>query len=417
MLTTIAAALQLALTPQPAAPVQTVFHGRQNQTVVSIQKQNVQVKLDGVLDDAAWKGAVMLTGFSQFDPVDGLPAADSTEVYVTYTDHEIYFGIRAFEPHGAVNAKLADRDKIFGGDYVDIMLDTFNDHRRAYEFVSNPFGVQADGVYSESPQTNEDFTPDFLFQSKGRLTDFGYEIEMRIPFKSIGYQPKDVQDWGIQVFRRVQHSGQNQTWTPARKGTTSLLSQNGTLQGLSQLKRGLVLDINPVATAHLDGKPVAGNFKYGSAEPEFGGNIRWGLTTNLTLNATVNPDFSQIESDASQVVFDPRQALFFPEKRPFFLENSEQLQAPSRLIYTRRIVSPNGAVKFTGKVGSTNIGYLSAVDDASLSATGDDHPLYNILRLKRDIGKQNTIGLVYTDKELAGDYNRVIGLDTRVTFK
>lgn len=418
MFTIFAAALQLSLSqaPSPAAPAQNVFHGRQNQTTVTIPKQTGEVRIDGVLDEPVWRNASVLTGFSQYNPVDGQPAADSTEVLVWYTDHEIVFGVRAFEPHGAVNATLADRDKIFGNDFVDIFLDTFNDHRRAYEFAVNAFGIQGDGVYSETPQTNEDFTPDFIYQSKGRITDFGYEVEIRIPFKSIGYPPKNVQDWGIQILRRVQHSGEDHTWTQARKGRNSLLAQSGALQGLTQLKRGLVMDVNPVATAKMEGAPTIGDYRYGSTEPEFGGNLRWGVTTNLTLNATVNPDFSQIEADALQAVFDPRQALFFPEKRPFFLESAEQLTAPNRLIYTRRIVSPVGAVKFTGKVGSTNIGYLSAVDEAVPLGSDEKNPVYNLLRLKRDIGKQSTIGVVYTDKVLGDDYNRVAGADVRFNF-
>jgi hypothetical protein len=409
------AALQFA-PPQASQPAPTVYHGRQSQTVVGVPKIAAEIKLDGNLDEAAWQQAAILTGFSQYAPVDGAAAEDSTEVLVWYTEHEIYFGIRAFEPHGAVNATLADRDKYFSNDFVHILLDTFNDKRRAFIFGVNPLGVQADGVLSESPTSSEDYTPDYIFQSKGRITDYGYQVEIRIPFKSMGYSPARVQDWGIQVIRRVQHSGHDQTWTPVKRGTTSFLNQNGTLQGLTDLKRGLVMDINPVMTTSLRGARVGDTFEYGEAEPEFGGNLRWGVTTNLTLNATVNPDFSQVESDAGQTVFDPRQALFFPEKRPFFLESVEQLTAPRNLIYTRRIVSPVGALKFTGKTGRTNIGILSAMDDDAQSATGEDNPLYNILRIKQDVGKQNTIGIVYTDKVVGDDYNRVAGVDARFLF-
>ncbi|HEX6560303.1 MAG TPA: DUF5916 domain-containing protein [Longimicrobiales bacterium] len=416
MLLTLAAALQLAL-PPAAPPERAVYHGRLDETTVTVPKRAAEARIDGRLDEPAWNDAVLLTSFSQYSPVDGAAAEDSTEVFVWYSDHEIYFGIRAFEPHGVVNATLADRDKFFSNDFVVLYLDTFNDRRRAFIFGVNPFGVQADGVFTENPSQNEDYTPDYIYQSKGRLTDFGYEVELRIPFKSIPYQPARVQDWGIQIVRRVQHSGQDQTWTQARRGAASFLAQNGSMVGLTDLKRGLVLDVNPVATARLQGTRTSSTeFAYGSADPEFGGNLRWGVTANLTLNATANPDFSQIESDAAQTVFDPRQSLFFAEKRPFFLENTEQLSAPSQLIYTRRIVSPVGAVKLTGKTGATNIGFLSAVDDAPQSASGADHPVYNILRLRRDIGQQSAVGVVYTDKEVGADFNRVAGLDARVVF-
>lgn len=410
-------AIALQLAAAPAAPEQNVHHGRQNQLTVSLPKVAAEIQVDGNLNEGVWSQASLLTGFSQYSPVDGAPANDSTEVLVWYDDHAIYFGIRAFEPHGAVNATLADRDKYFGDDFVHIMLDTFNDKRRSLIFGVNPLGVQGDGVLSENPSRSEDYTPDFIFQSKGRITDFGYQVELRIPFKSVGYQPQRVQDWGIHIIRRVQHSGEDHSWAPARRGQASFLGQAGTLKDLTELKRGLVVDVNPVATAKLDGTRLpTTDFRYGSATPELGGNVRWGITANLTASGTINPDFSQVEADASQTVFDPRQALFFAEKRPFFLESIEQFNAPNQLIYMRRIANPVAAVKLTGKHGGTNIGFLSAVDDRTMSTSGDDHPIYNVLRLRRDIGKQSTLGVAYTDKIDGDNFNRVASVDARLVF-
>jgi hypothetical protein len=411
-----AVALQLAVA-QVAPPVQAIHNGRLHELAVTPPKSAAEIKVDGNLDEPVWREASLLTGFSQYAPVDGAAASDSTEVLVWYDDHAIYFGIRAFEPHGSVNATLADRDKYFGDDFVHIMLDTFNDKRRAFIFGVNPLGVQGDGVLSENPSTTEDYTPDYLFQSKGQVTNFGYQVELRIPFKSIGYQPSKVQDWAIHVIRRVQHSGQDHSWVPAKRGTASFLGQAGTLKSLTELKRGLVVDVNPIVTSKLDGiRRTPTDFHYGQPKPEYGGNVRWGITTNLTASATVNPDFSQVEADASQTVFDPRQALFFAEKRPFFLESIEQFNAPNQLIYMRRIANPVGAVKLTGKIGGTNIGFLSALDDKTLSGTGEDNPFYNILRLRRDVGKQSTIGFAYTDKIDGDDFNRVASIDTRLVF-
>ena len=177
--------------------------------------------------------AAVLAGFSQFQPADGRPANDSTEVLVWYSAHAIYFGIRAFEAHGAVHATLADRDKIGQDDYVQILLDTFNDRRRAYAFTVNPFGVQSDGTFSD--QNGTDLNPDYQYESKGRVTDFGYEVEVRIPFKSIRFQQTGSQHWGLNVLRGVQHSGHTQTWTPADRGAPSFLSQSGTLRDLPML--------------------------------------------------------------------------------------------------------------------------------------------------------------------------------------
>jgi hypothetical protein len=392
-----------------------VYHGRDRQLAVAVPRVDADIRVDGVLDDEAWSGAALLTGFSQYSPVDMLPAEDSTEVFVLYTAHAIYFGIRAWESHGAVNATLADRDRIGGDDHVQIMLDTFNDRRRALLFSANPRGVQSDGTYADGSGT--DLNPDFLYDSRGRLTDYGYELEIRIPFKSIRYQSSAVQSWGINVIRRVQHSGQEHTWTPAERGATSFLAQSGTLVDLTDLRRGLVLDVNPVMTQRTVGAPTSAtdpSWRYRREDPEFGGNIRWGMTANLTMNATANPDFSQVEADVGQVSYDPRNALFFPEKRPFFLEGNENFAVPNQLIYTRRIAAPVAAAKVNGKVGDLNIGVLSAVDDRSLSFTQNDNPLYNIVRLRRDLGAQSNAGIVYTDMVDGDHYNRVAGVDTRL---
>jgi Domain of unknown function (DUF5916) len=418
----IAAGWLAALAPAPGQPHASdppIYRGRSNELAVSAPRLAADADVDGLLDEPVWREAAILTGFSQYRPVDGLPAEDSTEVLVWYSEHAIWFGIRAFEPHGIVNATLADRDKIDGDDNVRILLDTFNDRRRALFFASNALGVQADGVWTEGLATKRtdgmpiDLSPDFVYESKGRITPDGYEIEMKIPFKSLRYQSDPVQTWSINVIRQVQHSGYQQTWTPALRGQTSFLAQSGTLEQLSQMRRGLVLDVNPVITAKVDGAPDASNnWRYDGERPEIGANVRWGVTANLTMNGTVNPDFSQVESDVSQLTFDPRSALFFPEKRPFFLEASENFEVPNQLIYTRRVASPVAAAKFTGKVSDTEIGLLTAVDDNP--STSADHPVFNIVRLRRDVGAGSTLGIAYTDRIQGAAYNRVAAADTRI---
>jgi hypothetical protein len=423
-----AAALQL-LTQSATAPAGQVYHGRLNATAAAAPRLEADVEIDGILDEAAWAHAAVLTGFSQYEPVDGLPAADSTEVLVWYSPYALHIGVRAFEPHASVNATLADRDKIFADDYVQIMLDPFNDRRRALLFALNPLGVQADGYQTEEQRSSGgffsadatsariDLSPDFVFQSKGRVSDDGYQIEIRIPFKSLRYPATQPQTWGINVLRRVQHAGQVQTWTPARRGETSFLAQSGTLTGLDDLRRGLVMDLNPVLTNRAVGAAdAAGSWGYEREPVELGMNARWGITTDLTLNGTVNPDFSQVEADVAQIQFDPRQALSFPEKRPFFLEGNEQFAAPGGLIYTRRIADPDVAFKLGGRVAGLDVGVLSAVDDESLSRTGVDHPFYNVLRVRRSVGEQSTLGLTYTDRVESDDYNRVAGIDSRLVL-
>ncbi|MYK69359.1 MAG: hypothetical protein F4020_07445, partial [Gammaproteobacteria bacterium] len=177
-------------------------------------------------------------------------------------------------------------------------------------------------------------TPDYIFDSRGRLTDYGYEVEIHIPFESISYQASDVQSWGINVIRKVQHSGYTDTWTAARRGAASFLAQSGRLVDLRDLTRGMVVDFTPAVTAALNGAPDGSDaWGYGS-DAEMGGNLRWGVSANLTLDATVNPDFSHVEADVGQVSSNERFALFLPEKRPFILEGNDRFDAPNRLIYT-----------------------------------------------------------------------------------
>jgi hypothetical protein len=413
------------------APVDGRYDGRARQLNVNVPRRDVATNVDGVLDEPVWQEAAVLMGFSHFQPIEGVAAEDSTEVLVWYSPTAIHFGIRALEPHGAVNATLADRDKIFSDDVIQILIGTFNDSRQAFLFAVNPLGVQGDGVLVErgnvsgggfagrSAQGREgsDLSPDYVFESKGRLVEGGFTIEISIPFKSLRYQSGDEQTWQLHVLRQVQHSGFEDSWAPAERAKASFLAQAGRLQGLKGLKRGLTLDFTPEVTAHWDGSRSGnGAWDYKREGPDVGGTLRWGISNNLSLNVTANPDYSQVESDVNQTQFDPRDALFFPEKRPFFLDGLEQFATPFNLAYTRRVVQPVGAVKLTGKAAGTNIGLISAVDNEDASATGDDHPIVNMVRLQKDIASGSRLGLVYTDRIDGDNWNRVGAIDGRLAF-
>jgi hypothetical protein len=416
-----------------------VYNARRGEIHARPPRIEAAAKVDGVLDEPAWRRAAMLNGFSQLSPVDGVPAADSTEVLVWYSPTAIYFGIKAFESHGEAHATLADRDHIDADDNVQIVLSTFDDGRQALVFGVNPLGVQMDGTMAEitggsggfgngvTARPSADLSQDFVFESKGRLTPWGYEVEIRIPFKSLKYQEAPEQRWGVNVIRDVRHSGFEDTWTPVRLAASGFLSQEGTLDGLHDLHRGLVVDLNPELTQQTAGAPDAASpgapWRYDAGAPKLGGNARWGITNNLTLNATARPDFSQVESDAGQVAFDPREALYFPEKRPFFLDGLDAFATPSNLVYTRQIQQPALAAKLTGKLSGTNIAFLSALDDRTTSLAydpatgrGGRNPLFDILRLQRDLGTQSHVGMTLTDKEDADYSNRVADVDGRVVL-
>src|SRR3989441_577776 len=250
----------LLLFLQSAGDPTPVYDGRLHRIEVRVPRIDApSVHIDGVLDEAAWQQAALLTGFTQYRPVDSRPAEDSTEVLAFYGPDAIYFGIRAYEAHGnVVRATLADRDNIDADDKIQILLDTFNDRRRALLFAVNPLGVQQDGVRSEGLAGAAggqnagfrfdgvvDLNPDYVYESKGRVTPWGYEVEVRIPFKSLRYQSGATQDWGIQIIRTTQHTGYEDTWAPVVRASASFLIQSGTLKALTGLRRGLVMDVAP----------------------------------------------------------------------------------------------------------------------------------------------------------------------------
>lgn len=421
----------LLLATAAAAQSPATYDGRSRRTDVPIPRLAADLRIDGSLDEPAWQQAALLTGFSQYLPVDGRPADDPTEVLVFYTATAIHFGIRAREAHGpVVRGTLADRDNIGADDHIQILLDTYNDDRRALLFAVNPLGVQQDGVQSEGTDPSQsaggrfdgsvDISPDFAFDSHGRLTPWGWEVEVRIPFKSLRYQAADPQQWGLQIKRITQHSGHEDTWTPAVRANASFLVQGGHLTGLTGMQRGLVLEIDPELTSSLAGSrrdDADESWHYGSPRTELGGNLRWGISSDLTLNATINPDFSQVETDVGQVTVNERFPLFFPEKRPFFLDGLEQYDTPSQLIYTRQLRDPVAGIKLTGKRGATAFAYLGAVDDRRFSFDGDHAPVFNLLRVRRDFGSSSTVGIVHTDRIEGSGYNRVSGADARIVWR
>lgn len=381
-----------------------------------------EVSMDGQLDEPAWRSATRLTGFHGYQPTDGRPAEEETEILIWYSPTALYVGVVARDRDPAsVRASLADRDRIDQEDRVTLFLDTFLDRRRAFFFSVNPLGVQQDGVRSEGSATagnmfggNTDLNPDYAWSSQGRRTEWGWQAEIRIPFTSLRYPSGDSQKWGINVTRNVQRTGHEDVWTDAARGANSFLGQSATMTGLHGLKRGVVVETQPFVTASMAGArdPLTDRFDREAMETNVGANLRLGFAS-ISLDATINPDFSQVESDAGLVTANERFSLFVAERRPFFLEGIELFAAPNQLVYTRRIVDPVGGAKVTGKLGRWGVAYLSALDD---QGAGRDDALFNVLRLRRDIGSGSTIGIVATDRRDDVLSNSVVAADARIVF-
>lgn len=426
MLTVLGLALTLA-----AAPDSLTYSGRMGQLEVHAPfATDVSIDVDGRLDEEAWASAAVMADFTQYEPVEGIQASESTEIRVFYTDEAIYFGVRAFDsdPTGIL-ARLGERDRaVFGDDWVRIMLDTFDDERQAYVFYVNPLGLQTDGLWIEGLERGGrtgggisiDFNPDFIWESDGRVDAEGWTAELRIPYVSLRFRQVPVQDWGIQVAREVKRRGFKQSWAPLTTEISSTLAQSGRLVGLRDLQPRRLVELNPVVTGVRTGVEEEGSFLRSDPEADFGLNGRVGLTQNLVLDGTYNPDFSQVEADAGRLSINERFALFFPEKRSFFLEGAEIFNTPNRLVYTRRIVDPVAGAKLTGKVGSFSLGYIGAVDESPVTfGDGGGNAVFNLVRARRDVGAGSTVGLLYTDRTLSdgsGAFNRVLAGDARLVF-
>jgi len=388
--------------------------------VFEVPRSAAEAEIDGSLADSAWSTAARLTGFFQYEPSDGQGAAQPTEVRVFYTARALYFGIVAgLRPGANLNATVSNRDNILNDDRVLIYLDTFNDRRRAFVFGVNPYGVQLDGVRSEGSGTagrmfggGDDWSPDFHYDSHGTVTDSGYVVEMRIPFKSLRFPPDDNQAWGINISRVTPATNTTDTWVDTRRASASFLAQVGTMRGISDVERGIVTEWQPFLTTALNGarQALTGDFSREGARSEVGINLRLGFPA-VSLDATVNPDFSQVESDVGQVTANERFALFIPEKRPFFLEGIELFSTPNQLVYTRQVVAPSAGAKLTGKVGRFGVAHLTALE----GLPGDD-ALFNISRLRADFGGSSVAGITLTDRRLEGHANTVLAADARLVF-
>jgi hypothetical protein len=409
-------------------PVDTVvYRGAAGDVRVRVPRvEQPDIRIDGRLDEGEWGRGAVLTGFTQSMPVEGIPASQETEVRVFYGPDAIYFGVLAFDSEpGGIRATLTERDEgVTDDDWIRVSLDTFDDNAQAYVFYVNPRGIQADGLWVEGAQRRfgppVDFNPDFLWESAGEVTGDGWTAELRIPFVSVRFRETVTQHWGLNVTRQIRRTDFQSSWAPVTADAANQLELSGTLEGLEGLESRRLVEMNPVLTGRRTGElDDAGVFVREDLEADFGLNARYGVTRNLMLDATFNPDFSQVEADADQVAVNERFALFFPEKRPFFLEGTEVFNTPQRLVYTRAIADPVGGAKLTGKIGDFNLGYLGALDESPLTFDlGPDEALFNLVRLRRDVGTGSNVGLLYADRTVldGSEHNRVGAVDTRLVF-
>jgi len=400
--------------------------------------------IDGKPDEEVWKQAAVFKDFYQTSPGDNIAPSKPTEALIGYDARTLYLAFRCYDDADKVRATVAKRDDIFGEDNVRVYLDTFNDQRRAYVLGWNPLGVQADAIMTEGQ--GQDYSFDIVMESKGVITSDGWTLEVAIPFKSLRYEAGKGKLWGIHIWRNIDRfNDEIDSWMPNSRDISSLLSQEGHITGLENISTERTLEIIPSVTVSETGKRVSaltpadlavdptrldpGRLVNQPLKFDLGVTAKYSITPTVTLDLAVNPDFAQVEADETVVTANQRFPIFFEEKRPFFLEGIEIFRTPIQAVHTRAIVDPDVAVKLSGKRGRNTFGILVASDNAPGNFTDeerqdpsqlpiirkfiDKNAYVGILRLKRDIGKQSYMGLLFTSYNFIEKHNQLGGIDGR----
>ena len=404
---------------------QTVPQGKSSIKAVRIDDE---IELNGKLDNPIWLKAEPVELNYEVSPGDNIPAPQKTLVYALYDEKNLYFGFRCFDSNPEqIRANITDRDNIFQDDYVIVILDTYGDYQRSYELVVNPYGIKGDLMRAGD---NEDDSFDMIWDAAASKNNSGWTAEMAIPFSSLNFSGKKEQTWTLAVMRNIPRGSRTQvSWTPIQRGIPSLMSQAGILEGLSDINSGGSVELLPYLMGQKSGvlseqsNPNSG-IKYGDIIGRFGGGIKYSPSANFTLDAVINPDFSQIESDAAQISVNTTFALNYEEKRPFFLTGKELL--PGRIYYSRSINDPLLAGRIMGKSGALTYLYMGAQDRNTVFVVpGEDNSntvattmksIANIGRIRYDFGDEKYIGALLSARNMDEGHNYLVGVDWRYKF-
>ncbi len=378
--------------------------------------------IDGILDDEVWVHAPSVTGFKTWNPDFGKDMGEKTEAYYAYDRENLYFAFRCFDREpDKIKTSVTARDRMLADDWVAINLDSFNDQQSLYAFYINPMGIQAD---SRLAARKQDYGFDAVWFSAGTVDEEGFNVEIRIPFKSIRFANADRVEMGIIFERNITRYSETGTYPaldPARGAVVEAFQTQMHPISYEGVEHSRLFELLPAVTHSQRSALEENELVKAGDQNDVSLTVKYGITSDLTMDGTVNPDFSQVESDAGQVDINLRSPLYFPEKRPFFLEGNEyfnfagpNLYDPFRaVVYTRNIVNPIAGVKVSGKLsGKNTIASILARDELPIGGeVVGDYADFVILRYKRTLKDDSYIGGFYTGKERENGYNRLAGGD------
>ncbi|UCE24862.1 MAG: carbohydrate binding family 9 domain-containing protein [Candidatus Zixiibacteriota bacterium] len=380
-----------------------------------VSKTQAAISIDGNLDDLGWANASRADNFVERSPGDMTEPEVKTEAFVTYDEDHLYVAFLCYDDPAAIRATMCQRDQFYGDDAVAVFVDTYGDASWAYEFFVNPYGVQRDQLWTSV--AGEDHGFDLIWQSAAQVTDSGYQVEIAVPFASMRFPNKDTQSWKVDFRRdRPRESFKQYSWAAYDRNEQCWVCQWGTIDGISNVRPGKGLEILSAVVGNQTGALADRNdpdseFKNEKVDGELSLGGKYSLSSDMTLEATVNPDFSQIEADAAQVDVNTTIALFYPERRPFFQEGADIFRTLFNSFYTRTVNDPKYAAKLVGRTEKYNIGFLTALDENTpymipleegsiLLNTGESY--VNVLRGSRSIGEDNRVGFILSDRRLDG---------------
>lgn len=359
----------------------------------------------------AFEGKMLkLDGLIQRDPKDGAPVSQKTEIYLGYTAKNLYVVCLCFDSEPSkIRARMSRREQIDADDQFGFVLDTFNDKKHGVFFYMNPIGIQQDGIWDEDQ--GPDYSYDMLWNSQARLTPQGYVEWFEIPFRSLRFSPRENQTWGIFFERDIRRNNEASFYPRITSNAQGFLSQETQMDGMEHISPGRNLQFIPYAALRSfrsldDRDPSQPHFHARHLEGRLGLDSKVVLKDSLVFDATIHPDFAQVESDDPQITVNQRFEVFFPEKRPFFLENANFFATPVNLVFTRRIADPDFGVRLSGKTGPWAIGAFFADDKSPGESVLPNDPLsgakayFSVIRVSHDLGKGSTIGFILTDREL-----------------